>query len=412
MAAATLNGDVSDEGDFPVTEKGFYYGTSQDPASNGTQHQSGSGPGGYDADLYGLTASTTYYFMAYAISRAGTALGEVLSFTTDAEAVAPMVITNAATVIRNDEATLNGNVTDDGGTEVTERGFYYGIYSDPMTHGLKAEAGTGSGSFKRIQGQLSGSTTYYFVAYATNSAGTGYGEVQSFKSAYNILTGQSGILTDIDGNIYDWVGIGEQAWMAENLKTTRMADGTAIPYVADNTTWGTLGQEAMAYSWYEGDDTKRNLYGLLYTWTAATNGASSSDNNPSLIQGACPDGWHMPSDSEWNQMEMALGMTQTEADSRESRGTDEGGKLKVMGQDHWKSPNSGATNSSGFSALPGGNRDDGGGFRLETEFAYFWTTTEHSSYNAFIHRVDYWNSQIYRNPFHRSSGMSVRYVKD
>ena len=409
---ATLNGEVSGEGDFPVTDRGFYYGTSDNPAESGTQVAVSGGQGTFTADLSGLAAATTYHFVAYATSNAGTAYCSVKNFTTAPEAAPPSVSTYEATVIRNDEASLNGEVTHDGGATVTERGFYYGIYPDPQNRGLKAEAGSGSGSYKKIQDELSGSRTYYFVAYATNSAGTGFGEVQSFTSAYYDHSGRTGTLTDIEGNSYGWTGIGQQVWMAGNLKTTRMADGTAILHVPDSADWSHLGESVKAYSWYDNDDRNRNTYGLMYTWDAAMNGGTSTDINPSQVQGVCPDGWHLPSDAEWKQLEMFLGMSQAEADGRDSRGTDQGGKLKEAGLEHWKSPNAGATNSTGFNGLPGGYRDDDGEFELLGEFTYFWTTTNHEPHNAFIHRLDYWNSKVYRNPFHRSCGMSVRCVRD
>ena len=190
--------------------------------------------------------------------------------------------------------------------------------------------------------------------------------------------------------------------MAENLRTTRMADGTAIVHVPDSADWSHLGESSKAYSWYDNDDQNRTTYGLMYTWDAAMNGGENTDMNPSQVQGVCPDGWHLPSDAEWKQLEMFLGMSQAEADGRDSRGTDQGGKLKEgRAGTLEKVQIPGPPMSTGFNGLPGGYRDDDGEFELLGEFTYFWTTTNHESYNAFIHRLDYWNSKVYRNPFHR-----------
>ncbi len=270
--------------------------------------------------------------------------------------VAPTVTTNAATSVGETSATLNGNVTSNGGAAVSDKGFYYSTSTDPASSGTKISEGTGTGSYSSALTALASGETYYFVAYATNIEGTSYGEVLSFTTDRPDITGQTGTLSDYDGNTYNWIGIGKQAWMAENLKTTRYADGSAIPHVEGTTEWDNLTVTDKAYCWYNNSTANRDTYGGLYTWAAAMNGAASSDANPSGVQGVCPDGWHLPSDAEWKELEMFLGMSQAEADDTGWRGTDEGGKLKEAGTTHWNSPNTGATNESGFTALPGGCR--------------------------------------------------------
>jgi uncharacterized protein (TIGR02145 family) len=177
------------------------------------------------------------------------------------------------------------------------------------------------------------------------------------------------------GNVYNTVTIGAQTWMAENLKTTHYADGSAIPLVEGTSDWTALTETSKAYCWYINSTVNRDTYGGLYTWAAAMNGTASSGANPSGVQGVCPDGWHLPSDAEWKQLEMYLGMSQEEADNEDWRGTDEGGKLKETGTTHWNAPNTGATNSSGFTALPGGVRDVEGTFYDVGGTAYFWPAT-------------------------------------
>ena len=163
---------------------------------------------------------------------------------------------------------------------------------------------------------LNSYSTYYARAYATNTVGTAYGNQVSFLTSS---------VTDIDGNVYPAVLIGEQVWMKRNLEVTHYADGTPIPLIEDSTEWDALLETSKAYCWYDNDSSYRKSYGALYTWPAAMNGALSSDTNPSGVQGACPDGWHFPSDSEWKQLEIHLGMSQAEADKdQDLRGTDEG----------------------------------------------------------------------------------------
>jgi uncharacterized protein (TIGR02145 family) len=209
-----------------------------------------------------------------------------------------------------------------------------------------------------------------------------------------------GCVTDYDGNVYQTVTIGSQVWMAENLKVTHYRNGDPIPNVTDNTAWS--GLTAGAYCNYDNDDGNAAIYGSLYNWYAV-------DDSRDIA----PAGWHVPTDTEWKQLEMYLGMSQVAADSVGFRGTDEGGKLKEIGTTHWNSPNIGATNESGFSALPGGARvytgDFGGNVRDD---ACFWSPTESGSDHPWWRNLWYNNSVIARIPMYKQCGFSIRCVKD
>lgn len=157
-------------------------------------------------------------------------------------------------------------------------------------------------------------------------------------------------VSDIDGNIYHTVIIGNQIWLAENLKTTRYNDGTPVPLVTDNTGWINL--ITPAYCWYDNDITRKDPYGALYNWYAVHSG------------NLCPTGWHVPSDSEWTALTDFLGGESTA-----------GGKLKEAGTSHWDTPNTGATNESGFTALPGGFRGAQGIWYNIGYWGQYWTST-------------------------------------
>jgi len=200
--------------------------------------------------------------------------------------------------------------------------------------------------------------------------------------------------------------------MAENLKTTRYADGTAISLVTVTGEWDALSAASKAYCWYNNSTTQRDTYGGLYTWAAAVNGSAGSDANPSGVQGVCPAGWHVPSDAEWKDMEKSIGMSQAEADATGNRGVDEGGKLKEEGTGHWSSPNTLANNSSGFSAIPGGYRDGFGTFGGVGVNAGYWTATQYSSSFSWIRGLGYDNANIYRDDDLKVVGYSVRCLKD
>ena len=389
--SATVGGNVTNDGGATVTEKGVYYGTATNPESIGTKIQIGSGIGTFSTDLTGLSEGTTYYVRAYAINSNGESYGSLIDFTTSVTLVPPTVTTSSASGIENTSATVGGNVTNDGGATVTERGIYYGTSANPETTGTKVQIGSGTGTFSTTLNGLSIGTTYIVKAYASNSSETGYGQEIEFTT--------SG-LTDYDGNTYETVTIGDQVWMAENLKVTHYPGGSAIPHVIDDLDWFNLEKNNSddAYCFYNNNSS--SAYGALYTYAAALN--------------ACPDGWHLPTDTEWKTLEMYLGMSQGDADKTGWRGSDEGGKLKETGTTHWKSPNTGATNETGFTALPGGYRSQlEGNFILLGDMADWWTATETSTNNAAGRGLYYNYSTISRyTGYSKSRGIAIRCLRD
>ena len=211
---------------------------------------------------------------------------------------------------------------------------------------------------------------------------------------------ESGTVTDIDGNTYLTIKIGKQWWMAENLKVTHYRNGEALPNITDNSAWENL--TAGAYCNYNNDEIHVDTYGRLYNWYAVNDS-----------RGLAPEGWHVPSDDEWKDVEMFLGMSRTEADAAmRGRGTDESGKLKEMGTVHWRNPNVGATNESGFTALPGGKRYEGGPYDEIEITAEFWTSTETGSEHAWLRILTHNLPQIARVDHWKSRGVSVRCVKE
>jgi uncharacterized protein (TIGR02145 family) len=207
-------------------------------------------------------------------------------------------------------------------------------------------------------------------------------------------------VTDYDGNTYFTVKIGDQCWMAQNLKVTHYRNGDPIPNVTGDTEWSN--HSTGAYCEYDNDPANVDTYGRLYNWYAV-------DDSRNIA----PEGWHVPTDAELKQLEMYLGMSQAEADGTGWRGTDEGGKLKEAGTTHWLAPNTGATNESGFTALPGGLRYFDGLFTNLGNYAYFWSSTEFSGDFAWYRNLDYYGSQVGRYYyFDKHYGFSVRCVRD
>jgi len=229
---------------------------------------------------------------------------------------------------------------------------------------------------------------------------SGCGKEEDTKKNNNNKSPETGTVTDIDGNLYKTVKIGTQWWMAENLRATRYSDGSQIPEVTDDWDWRSMTTDGMC--WYDNDYTKYgSVYGGLYNWYAVDQGK------------LCPAGWHVPTDQEWQILEKHLGMSQADADKLGWRGSDEGSKLKDTGTVHWVSPNTGATNITGFSALPGGYRNHFNGyFGFVTGVGYFWTASSPSTYFAWYRELGYHETKIQRSYFDYKYGFSVRCVKD
>jgi uncharacterized protein (TIGR02145 family) len=208
-------------------------------------------------------------------------------------------------------------------------------------------------------------------------------------------------VTDIDGNEYNTVKIGSQVWMVENLRTTRLRDGTAIPLVTVDAAWAALATPGCC--WYGNDAGNGVPYGALYNWYAVNTGRLA------------PAGWHVPSDEEWKTLEKYLGMTQSDADATGYRGANVnvGGKMKEAGTTHWNSPNTGADNSSGFTALPGSYRNsDDGIFYKAGGTGIWWSSSEHSAMDAWKRGLNNSNADVNRNPNSKVFGFSVRCVRD
>ncbi|MDR0981864.1 MAG: hypothetical protein LBM07_01295 [Culturomica sp.] len=395
---ATFNGTIETMGDLPITERGFAYGTSHNPTVDSTKIAvSGSTAGAFSANATGISEGATYYVRAYATNSTGTVYGEEVSV--DFNAVMPTVSTQAVTGITLMTATFNGTIATVGDLPITERGFAYGTSHNPTVDSTKiAVSGSTVGAFSSVATSLTEGSTYYVRAYATNSKGTVYGEEVSFE----FPTCGVDFTDSRDNQVYPTVRIGTQCWMSKNMNVGARVDGT------NYTTHQTSGIQKTCYSNSESNCT---TYGGLYSWDETVNGENSGSikyvsGSSTVIQGICPDGWHVPSDAEFKTLEMQLGMTESQADSAGYRGTDEGRKLKST--TGWLYGGNG-TNSSGWSGLPGGRRGNSGGtFFIRGTYGLWWSSSEYSSSHAWYRLLYYSTATVLRNYDYKSEGLSVR----
>jgi len=387
---AEASGEIIDIGD-GATQRGHCYAKNPNVNMDGPKTELGAptGPGGFTSKVINLEAGTKYYIKAYISNGTETIYGKEISFST-VSASLPTLTTNAITTITSTTASSGGNITSDGGVAITASGICWSTTSNPVATGSHTTDGAVSGVFTSIISGLTANTTYFLRAYATNSVGTAYGNELSFIT----LPISTGTVTDIDGNVYNIVTIGTQAWMKENLKTTKYNDGTAIPNITDNNAWATL--STPSYCWYNNDATFYNTtYGALYNWftvDAASNGGKN----------VCPTGWHLPSDNEWTILTSYLGGADVAGD-----------KLKETGTTHWLTSNMGVTNETNFTALPGGSRDlPGGTFNYFGYLGYWWSSTEDLTNQAFNMSMYASYNGVYRVKEYKGFGLSIRCIKD
>jgi uncharacterized protein (TIGR02145 family) len=231
-------------------------------------------------------------------------------------------------------------------------------------------------------------------------------------------------VTDFDGNVYNTITIGTKILMKENLKTTNFSNGTSIPLVTDTNNWIALTDTSKAYCWYNNDTANKTTYGALYTWAAAMNGAASTTDNPSSIQGVCPTGWHLPSDAEWSQMENYLADNGYNYDGTTGGGRDKIAKSLASTSGWTSSSNTGAVgntdyptyrNKSDFTALPGGYRTYVGTFLGIGDYSIWWSATEYDATDgtdAWCHYLHYSISYVRNSGSFKDGGYYVRCVRN
>lgn len=307
----------------------------------------------------------------------------------------PVIIsTDKVSIVTNNSAISGGEIVYGEETGITEKGLVWSTFNDPTTDNYDGirNIKSDNNKFTGVIEGLEPGTVYYVRAYATGSSGTSYGEEQVFKTF-------SGKVEDADGNIYYTLQIGENEWTGSNLRTGKYSNGDVIPVVTDEKKWSSL--TSGAWTVYNNDYELQTVYGNLYNWYAVTD-----------ERGLCPAGWRVPTDGDWKVLEMTLGMSSASSNRVGIRDRYAGGKLKETGTGHWLSPNILATNEYGFTALPGGYRHPRGQFYTLRRNLNWWTSTGHDEYNAWYRNIYYNNAAIYRNIYGKTSGFSVRCVRD
>lgn len=307
-------------------------------------------------------------------------IGFLFSCAPDEIYLKPVIETAQMSVVTETTAITGGLISSDEGNIVAARGVCWSITPNPTINDNKTLDAAGTGYFISHLTGLNPSTTYFLRAYATNKAGTAYGLQVSFTTKLSKIQ-------DIDGNEYGTIQIGDQLWLASNLKTTKYRNGDPIVNMTDFTIWQTL--TTGAFIDYDNDPSNGVIYGHLYNWFAVNDSRKLA-----------PVGWHVATDAEWEELVNYLGGANVA-----------GGKLKETGDHHWFYPNFGATNDSGFNALPGGFSNSRG-WNINV-YGYWWSSTDYNATQAWYRYMHYDEEYIGRTVNNtKNMGLSVRCIKD
>ena len=385
--SATSGGNIISDGGTAVLMRGVCWNLTGNPTIMNDKTTNGSGIGSFTSSITNLNDGTIYFIRAYASNSIGTVYGNEINFKT-IPALLPTVNTTNIFSITSTSASVSVQITNNGGGKITECGVCWNTSANPMIENSKLTSPLNLDNFQCLLSGLKESTLYYVRAYAINSAGISYGNTINLKT-------YTSTITDIDGNIYNTVAIGTQTWMVENLKTTRYRNGEQIPYVSSSTDWVNL--STGAYCWYDDVISNKDLNGALYNWYVV--------NDSRMIS---PVGWHVASVADWTKLITYLGGTNLA-----------GGKLKETGTLHWRTPNFGATNESGFTALPSGLRSYTDGkywYGPMSNHLYsnghFWSSSEKDALIGWGYDVDSSHSAVYKDYDNKKVGYSIRCVKD
>lgn len=475
-SSAKTGGNITDDGGLEIIEKGICWGESQNTDLSGIYITDTSNNTYFIITITGLSPNITYYVRAYAINNIDTAYGNEISFTTgctspsitsqpngqqkcEGESVT-FSVTAAGTGLtyqwRKNGSNISGatyssytisSVSTSDAADYTcyITGTCGNVISDEATLTVNTAPAITSHPSNQTIG-FGGNTSFSVTATGTNliyqwqeNNGSGWNNISNGGSnpaysgantvtltltnvpesydSYDYRCVVSGIcspsatsnsanltvtficgtstVTDVDGNVYNTVQIGTQCWMAENLNVGTMINSTAGGQLQTNN--GVIEKYC-----YDNNSAKCDIYGGLYEWDEMMQYAPSDNGTIGTTQGICPTGWHIPTDIEWT--------TLTDELSGQSVA---GGKLKETGTTHWYSPNTGATNESGFTALPGGGRSSSdGSFYALRSGGYWWSATETSSTRAWERGLGYSGAGVGRYDNIKVCSQSVRCLQD
>ena len=392
--SVTITSAIKNDGGASIKSSGFCWSKNPNPTINNNKSNDGNGKDSLSHILNNLTPNTTYYVRSYAINKAGTSYGKLISFTTSIEKA--LVTTTEISNIDITSAGSGGNVSIVSNNTLFEKGVCWSTNHNPTINDNKTSDGINTGSFSSTLSGLLVNTKYYVRAYASCKSGISYGNEVSFNTLDGVM--------DVDGNAYHIVTIGTQTWMVENLRTAKYRDGSTIPNVTDDPTWIAL--TSGAWCNYNNDTSYDKKYGKLYNWYTVND-----------IRNLAPLGWHIASDAEWTTLENYV-----IANGGNYDGTFTGNKIAKALADSigWISDtgmgtignNLSLNNKFGFRALPAGGHSSNGSFFNFGIIGNWWCSNQYSSTQAWDRGMYSYNSADARGYNVKANGFSVKCIKD
>jgi uncharacterized protein (TIGR02145 family) len=378
--SATVPVTIAAKGTGAIQAKGICYSTAPAPTISGDTTQVQGTETNFEAVLDELTPNTTYYARAYVINKAGISYSNEISFSTG-DGLPTVTIEIPKVFFERAEATLN--ITNTGASGITNSGFVYSSeHTVPTIIDYMWPSSSSDLEVDYTISDLAEGQTYYVRAFAQNAQGIAYSAVAQFTT--KTVPAE---ITDVDGNTYDVVKIGDYAWLAENLRVTKYNNGDPIA----TTTADVSGESTPKYQWvYNNDEANASTYGRYYTYYAMMDDRK-----------VCPDGTHLSTMDEWmNMNDVVL--------------NGQGSKLKTTGTSVWNSPNTGASNVTGFNAPGAGYRSQFSLFFNLKEYGFYLTSDAHSDDANLVYGLylSYNDSYLWLPSLAKKSGYSVRCVVD
>lgn len=375
--SAFSGAEIKEKGKYEIIRQGICWSTKPNPTITDNRIKDETDEATFSLAITGLAPKTSYYVRAYAINYIGTWYGNEIEFQTTGEK--PVLMTSPILNKTYQSVVCGGMITSSGQDEILSRGVCWSKKPEPTLTNNKTSDGRGTGSFTSTVTNLEVNTSYYIRSYAINHADTTYGDVKTFTLWLNV---EDEPLTDVDGNTYPTIRIGDQIWMTENLKVTKMQNGTPLKSLNPASDWA---DKSSAGYYIMGG---RASFGYMY-------------NGYALSEEICPAGWHLPTDTEWRKLVDYLGGFSVA-----------GGKLKESSDKYWITPNLG-DNSSGFTAYPAGYVGSDGALHDFMQDASFMSarTDEPGSFTLFT--IENFSNGVYINTTSsKVTGGSVRLVKN
>ena len=375
-SSAQVGGSITDAGGTPITARGLCWATGQTPTMDdmvAAGLPALTGTGSFTASMGQLQPAVMYHARVFAVNHKGIAYGDEVVFFIP---TVPVVAIAAVTGISDVAATVGGLVSSTGNGTVTGLGVQYGTDTITLSEAATTPQGDGTGPFSILLNGLNPGTLYHVRAFATNAVGTAYGGWSTFITS----------VRDVDGNVYKVVKIGDQYWMAENLRTITYDNSDPLETAPLETDWFNLSSGA----WAGRIDLFGNWedYGRLYNHYATTD-----------IRNVCPAGWSVPTNVQWDSLITYLGGYQIA-----------GGSMKAD-TDLWTAPNTGATNTSGFNGVPAGLRTGSGSYDLLSFTGYWWSRTD-AGPTADHYELKHNSSSVIQGSGPKNFGYSIRCIKD